>query len=725
MGWRRTVAVSVLAAGVCALAAAAIDAAKEESWIASRRHFWAFKAPARPAVPEVGDPWVRTPVDAFILQTLREKGLTPAPPLDKERLARRLHLDLTGLPPSPEEVDRFIRDTSPDAYEKLVERLMGSPHYGERWAQKWLDVVRYADTNGFELDAYRPHGWRYRDYVVRSFNVDKPYDRFLQEQIAGDELFPGNHEALVATGFLRVGPIHIVGGNQNEEMNRQEFLTEIVNGVSAAFLGLTVGCARCHDHKFDPIPQSDYYRLQAVFAATEGQDIVIASEQELAAHERAMKEFEARLNPIKEAIKQIEAPYRERLREEKKQKLEEKYLKVLDIPKEERTEEQKTLAKEAEGQLKVYWDELVAALTPEDRERRAELRRQMHELELHRPHPPAAAYAVANRGDPPPTHILKVGDHRHKLDAVGPGVLRVISREGSNLPEDPCSRRSALARWLSAPGHPLTARVMVNRIWQMRMGTGLVATPNDFGLLGTRPSNQALLDWLATEFVARGWSVKAIDRLILGSSVYRQSTDYHEANAKIDPENKYYWRMNRRRLEAEFIRDAVLTVSGALNRKMGGPPVRIPIEKEVYDLIFTEEEPDNLWPVHPDKREHARRSLYLLNKRTVRLPMLANFDQPDAMTSCPQRPTSTHALQALSLMNSDFMREQAAVFAKRLETECGADAPCRVERAYRLALARAPREAERAMARKFFEEGGVWEDFCLAMLNRNEFVYVP
>jgi hypothetical protein len=717
--------VFVLAMAACALAAGGVNVAKEESWIASRRNFWAFKPPARPAVPDLRDPWVRTPIDAFILQALREKKLTPAPPLDKERLVRRLHLDLTGLPPTPEETNRFLRDSSPDAYETLVDRLMASPHYGERWAQKWLDVVRYADTNGFELDAYRPHGWRYRDYVVRSFNEDKPYDRFLQEQIAGDELFPGNHEALIATGFLRAGPIHIVGGNQDEEMNRQEFLTEIVNGVSAAFLGLTVGCARCHDHKFDPIPQSDYYRLQAVFAPTEGQDIIIASAEERAAHERALKEFEARLNPIKEAIKEIEAPYRERLRAAKKSKLEEKYVKALSIPKEQRTEEQQKLAKEAEGQLKVYWDELVAALTPEDLEKRAALRRQMHEVELHRPLSPATAYAVANRGDPPPTHILKVGDHRHKLDAVGPGVLRVITRDGGGVPEDPCSRRSALARWLTAPDHPLTTRVMVNRIWQMRMGTGLVATPNDFGLLGARPSNQPLLDWLATEFLARGWSVKAIDRLILLSSVYRQSTDYQEVNAKIDPENKYYWRMNRRRLEAEFIRDAALAVSGALNPKMGGPPVRVPIEQEVYDLIFTEDEPDNLWPVHPDRREHARRSLYLLNKRTVRLPMLANFDQPDAMTSCPQRATSTHALQALSLMNGSFMREQAGVFAARLQAECGANLSCRVERAYRLALARAPRETETAMAQKFFEGGGVLEDFCLAMLNRNEFVYVP
>jgi hypothetical protein len=725
MTFRAGVAVSALALAVCAAAVAAIDAAKEEAWVASRRNYWAFKNPVRPEVPPVRDAWVRTPVDAFVLATLKEKRLAPAAPLAKDKLVRRLYLDLTGLPPTPEQVDQFLNDPWPEAYERLIDRLMNSPHYGERWGQKWLDVVRYADTNGYELDAYRPHAWRYRDYVIQSFNQDKPYDRFLKEQIAGDELYPGNHEALIATGFHRAGPIHLVGGNQDEEMNRQEVLTEMVAGVSSAFLGLTVGCARCHNHKFDPIPQSDYYRLQAVFAATEGKDLPIATGEEKAAYERALKEFEARRKPITGAINEIEKPYREQLRQEKKKKLEERHLRVLDIPKEQRTEEQKQLAKEAEGQLKLLWDEVVNALSPEDREKRAALRRQMHDLDYERPLPPPTAYAVANIGDPPPTHVLKVGDHRHKLDPVGPGVLRVIESGNSDLVDDPCSRRSALARWLASPDHPLTARVMVNRIWQTRMGTGLVATANDFGLLGARPSNPALLDWLATEFIARGWSVKAIDRLILLSSAYRQSTDHHEANAKIDPDNKYYWRMNSRRLEGEFIRDSVLAASGALNTKMGGPPVLVPIEKEIYDLIFTEDEPDNLWPTNRDQREHARRGLYLLNKRTVRLPMLANFDQPDAMTSCPQRPASTHALQALSLMNSSFMRDQAAVFAKRLETDCGSDASCRVERAYRLALARAPRESEAVMARNFFSSGGRWDDFCLAMLNRNEFVYVP
>jgi hypothetical protein len=314
----------------------------------------------------------------------------------------------------------------------------------------------------------------------------------------------------------------------------------------------------------------------------------------------------------------------------------------------------------------------------------------------------------------PATHILKVGNHKMKLDEVQPGLLRVLSPP--TVTSAPQGRRTALARWLTQPDHPLTPRVIVNRLWQMRMGTGIVATPNDFGVLGSRPANAQLLDWLASEFVSHGWSIKRLDRQILLSSTYRQTAG----------SEGQYWQPQRERLPAEFLRDSVLAVSGALDPRVGGPPVKVPIEQEVYDLIFTEGEPDNLWPVNLDERDHFRRSLYLLNKRTVRLPMLANFDQPDAMTSCPVRPVSTHSLQSLSLFNSDFMHKQAQRFARRLETECAsAGEDCRIRRAYQHALSRKPDAAEAAMARDFFRAGGPLADFCLAMLNRNEFVYVP
>ena len=695
-----------------AFALLAADAEPKRTW-------WAFQKPQRSEVPAIAS----NPIDAFLLEALHAKKLDFSPPLDRQRLLRRVTLDLTGLPPSPGEIDLFLRDTSAHAYEKLVDRLLASPQYGERWALRWLDVVRYADTNGFETDAERPHAWRYRDYVVRSFNSDKPYDRFVQEQIAGDELFPGDNDALIATGFYRAGPQHIVGGNQDQEMNRQEVLTEMTGAIGSVFLGLTVGCARCHNHKFDPIPQADYYKLQAVLAATDFKDIEIVTPEQKQAYEASVAAHKARLEPIKKQIADIEKPYREKLREQKVARLDPALRAALEVPKEKRTEEQKRLAKDAEGQTKVSWDEVLAIIPAAERERRAELRRQMHRIDLEEPDALPAVHAVVNRDKPPVTYILKVGDYRHKLDPVEPGFLRVIP--GPQPPLDSTGRRSALARWLTSADNPLTARVMANRIWQLRMGAGMVRTPNDFGVLGERPVNAKLLDWLAAEFAARQWSVKSIDRLIVTSRAYRQSADFDDGKSKIDPDNKLYWRMNHRRLEAEAIRDNVLAAAGTLNPRMGGRAVRVPIEQEVYDLIFTEGEPDNLWPVPADRSEHYRRSIYLLNKRTVRLPMLANFDQPDAMTSCPVRPVSTHALQALSLMNSDFMHEQSEAMAARLERECGGDTDCRIRRAFKVTLARAPRPAEAALARLFLSAKGRLADFCLAMLNRNEFVYVP
>ncbi|MGH9721041.1 MAG: DUF1549 and DUF1553 domain-containing protein, partial [Bryobacteraceae bacterium] len=675
--------VAVLALG--ALWAAGVDpkADKDAASVIARRNFWAFRKPLRPEPPKPAGAWAKTSIDAFILDALRAKKLPPSPPLDRERLLRRVTLDLTGLPPTPGEIDRFLGDSQPGAYERVADRLLASPHYGERWALRWLDVVRYADTNGYELDSERPHAWRYRDYVVRSFNADKPYDRFVKEQIAGDELFAGDQDALIGTGFHRCGPIHVVGGNQDEEANRQEVLTEMTSAVGNVFFGMTVGCARCHNHKFDPILQSDYYRLQAIFAATDMKDVEIYTPEQKAAHEGEMKEYNARIEPIKKEIAGIEKPFRERLTVEKRAKLEAHFRAALEIPAGKRNDEQKRLAKEAEAQIKAMWNEVVDALPADLRVRRAALRERMHAIETGKPAPLAAAYAVTNSEKPAPkSFILKLGDPKNKLAEVEPGVP-VVFPDTASVPVDNRGRRSALATWLASAEHPLTARVMVNRIWQFRMGSGLVRTPNDFGMLGERPTNQKLLDWLAAEFVARNWSVKAMDRMIVLSSVYQQASSDAPAKSKIDPGNKLYWRMNRKRMEGETIRDAVLAVSGALVPRLGGRPVRIPIEPEVYDLLFTEDERDGLWPVTPDASEHRRRSLYLLNKRTVRLPMMSAFDQPDTMTSCPARASSTHALQALSLFNSEFMRKESERLAARLERECASSPDCSLRRAYK------------------------------------------
>jgi hypothetical protein len=698
---------------------------KDRAFIGERGRFWIFQKPVRRAAPAVGSPWIRNRIDAFILKGLEEKHLAPSKPIDKVALIRRVTHDLTGLPPTPADIEAFLKDRSPQAYEKVVDRLLASPQYGERWASKWLDVARYADTNGFELDLDRPNAWRYRDYVIHSFNTDKPYDRFIREQIAGDEMFPGNTEALIATGYLRAGSEHLVAGNIDPDESRQEVLTEIATNVGQTFLGMTINCARCHNHKFDPILQSDFYALQAVFAGAKGKEVEIASAEEKASFEAAQAAYKARLAPVEGALKSLAMPFEQRIVEERKAALNPKLLEALDTPKEKRTTEQKRLASDAEAQVKPTWDEVVARMPAEAKAERTRLREQLHQVEATAPDPLPMAYGYFNTGEEAPqSYVLRLGDAHSRLDQVEPAVPLVM-RGSTRIPATSLGRRTAFANWLASPDNPLTARVMVNRIWQFRTGQGLVRTPNDFGTMGDRPASHELLDWLATEFVARGWSIKAIDRLIVTSSAYRQSSAPDPAKAKIDPQNRLVWRMNRKRLEGETIRDAALTVAGTLNPQIGGRPVRIPIEPEVYDLIFTEYERDGLWAVNPDKNVQNRRGIYLYNKRSVRLPLLAAFDQPDAITSCPVRPVSTHALQALSLMNSGFIQEVSAAFAERLEKTCGRNRSCQIDSAWRLALARPPQPREIRLAQEFFRTGGTLPDFCLTLFNRNEFLYVP
>ncbi len=717
----------LLGVGLATLFASDTDSTdKEAKFIGARGKYWAFQRVVRPAVPTVSGAWVRTPIDAFILDALTAKKLAPSEPVDRVRLIRRVTFDLIGLPPTPAEVDAFLRDRAPDAYEKVVDRLLASPHYGERWALKWLDVVRYSETNGFELDLERPNAWRYRDYVIDSFNRDKPYDRFVKEQIAGDEIFPDNNEALVATGYLRAGQEHLVAGNIDPEVSREEVLTEIATSVGQTFLGLTVNCARCHNHKFDPILQADYYRLQAVFAGAAGQEVEIAKPAEKAAWKSADEAYKERLKPVTEALKELAKPYQDRIEATALAKLDPKLQQAWKVPKDKRTSEEKVLAENAKSQIEPTWDIVVAAMTPEDREKRAKLRIRLHEIEATEPDPLPTAYVYVNHKEAAPqAYVLRMGDPKNRLDPVDPAVPRVL-KASYEIPKASVGRRTALANWLASGENPLTARVMVNRIWQYRMGTGIVRTPNDFGVMGDRPSNKELLDWLASEFVAKGWSVKAMDRLIVTSSVYRESALPDKQREAIDSEDRLYWRMNRKRMEGETLRDTILSVTGSLNPALGGRPVRVPIEPEVYDLIFTEHERDGLWPVNPDKSVQNRRSIYLLNKRSVRLPLLTAFDQPDAITSCPVRPVSTHALQALSLFNSEFMQEQSQAFAARLVKDCGKPShACEVKTAWKLALARPPSPAEQKLAKKFFSGGGSLAEMCLALLNRNEFVYVP
>jgi hypothetical protein len=740
---------------------------------ADRSH-WAFRKPVRPRVPSIhGQDPALNPIDAFVLARLQKDGLTLSPPADRATLLRRVTFDLTGLPPTPEELAFFLDDTRPDAYARVVDRLLASPRHGEHWAQHWLDVARYAESNGYEIDAERPHAWRYRDYVIGSFNQDKPYDRFVLEQLAGDELAAVEQSAalraelLVASGFNRCGPVHLVSGNTDPEVNRQEVLTEMTGSVGSAFLGLTVGCARCHNHKFDPVSQADYYRLQAFFAAAQPAEIDISSPEERSAYQTETQALRSRIAPLSQQVAALEAPYRKRLTDAKMARLAPAYREALAVFPAKRTPAQQKLAGEAAVLIKITWDEVLAALTAGDRGRRASWRVQIHALEAEMPPPPARAWTLAEQSQVPDTHILIRGDPKRKGETVSAAFLRILTvpqarqREegnggsGGRAAHSKSNRldRGDLARWLTKPDHPLTARVMVNRIWQHHFGRGLVAMPNDFGFRGEPPTHPELLDWLAREFVAGGWSVKHMHRLMVLSRTYRQAGRAVAGPAPmVDPDNHLLWGMPRRRLQGESIRDAALAVAGSLRRKMGGPMVRTPLEPEVYEQIFTEGEPDGLWPAHPDPREHGRRSIYLFAKRNVRLPLLEAFDRPDSLTSCPARPVSTFAPQALILMNGPFMQEQSKRLVTRLLRSCGPATDRQIDRAYRLALGRAPRERERKMAQEFLagqtrlirDSRGLRQplalpsgapkeiepaaaalaDFCLALLNCNEFIYV-
>ncbi len=773
---RSTLPIGLLAAGLVWTAATAGETpavptaiAPPEAFTAEQRAHWAYQIPGRPPLPEVERAqWVRNPIDRFILAGLEEMGFVPAAEADPTALIRRVTFDLTGLPPTPEEVKAFSGDDRPGAFERLVDRLLASPKYGERWAQHWLDLAHYADSNGFELDAERPDAWRYRDWVVTALNDDMPYDRFVELQLAGDEISPGDSTALIATGFGRCGPREVVAGNLDPAVVRQSELTEITATVGSVFLGLTIGCARCHDHKFDALPTTDYYRLQSFFAAAKLVDVPTASKAETEAFEAAKKAVAERAAPLRKVMAELEAPYRKALEAQKKATLTTAERAVLAIPDKERTPVQKQMAAGIETALKITWEDVAEAVAanPADHAAREGLKRQIHEIEITQPRPPSGAMALVDREvTAPETFVFQRGEPKRKGALVAPrppGVL-LASQSKDAFPDEitpgktTTGRRTALARWMTRSDHPLTARVVVNRLWQHHFGRGIVATPSDFGVRGEAPSHPELLDWLADELVSRGWRLKAIHRLMVTSAAYRQATT-HEADATQgadDPENTLVWKMNRRRLEAESLRDAMLTVSGDLNAKMGGPGVLIPIEKEVEDLIFTEAEVVDLWPETPDPAEHRRRSLYLFRKRNVRYPMFDAFDAPDTQTACAQRGVSTHALQALVLLNGDFAAERACALAGRLYREAGGSSASRIEHAYRLVLARAPRPGEREQAAAFLDaqgallrrrlvrggpplampssvppgtdpaEAAALVDFALAMLNRNEFVYLP
>ncbi|MEX2260736.1 MAG: PSD1 and planctomycete cytochrome C domain-containing protein [Bryobacteraceae bacterium] len=707
---------------------AAVAALEEHPVTDEDRRFWAFQAPRAHVPPSVaGAGWVRNPVDAFVLAALESKSLAPSPRADPRALVRRAYLDLLGLPPEPAEVEAFVQDNSPEAWDRLVDKLLASPHYGERWGRHWLDLVRYADSAGYEFDRDRPNAWRYRDYVIRAFNRDKPYDRFLREQIAGDEMeFPTveeKREAIVATGFLRHGP----EANIKTEQTRMDELDDIIATTTGAFLGMTVGCARCHNHKFDPIPQKDYYRIQAVFFPSKYNQAPLVSEERVAEHKTAAKRIDDLQTPWKKQRDELREPYRRRLLEEKKAKLPDYIQLALRTPPEKRTGGQKLNASQVEKTLRVEEKELLAAMSAGDLATLRDIDSRIQTLDAERPAPLPTALAVKESGPKPePSYFLHRGSPGNKGSLMKPGVLTVAAKSDFDFPGPPEAaasslRRRAFAEWLASAENPLTARVMANRIWQHHFGEGIVATPSNFGDSGGRPSHPELLDWLAAEFVKRGWSVKAMHRLIMTSNAYQMASDDRPDGLQADPSNVYLWRMARRKLEGELIRDSILAVAGTLDRKQGGPGIFPYIDPALWSSSS-----GRTWPGRPDNDpETWRRSVYIHSKRTIPVPMLEVFDKPDTIGSCARRNRSTVPTQALILMNSAFVDLQSRHFAQRLQREAGS-VGSQVDRAFQLAFGRPPSPAEKVSSTRFAESGphGL-VDFCRAIFNLNEFVYIP
>ena len=642
--------------------------------------WWSFRKPVRPPVPVVKSAgWARTPVDAFVLETLDAQKLAPAREADRATLIRRVYLDLTGLPPTSAQVERFVANPDPAAYEKLIDELLASTRYGEKWGRHWLDLVRYGDTAGFEQDPYLLYAWRYRDYVIDSFNHDKPYDRFVKEQIGGDELFPDEPLAMAGTGFYTVGP------NRDmlykvEDINRQETLVDWVDTTGSVFLGLTLGCARCHDHKFDPIPQRDYMAIQAIFLPAEKTRVFLQYDP-ARGYDLADNGRQVRLYEIGEQLQALLGPPGP-----KAAKLDAEGEKKLDALKQQL--------------VQMYRTYKPGPFAP-----------GIHDINRESP----KAY-LPGRGGRPPEEVPA-----GLLTALGGGPIPEPAIEAQST-----GRRKALAEWVGSAENPLTARVMVNRIWQYHFGRGLVGTPSDLGRRGGAPSHPELLDWLTTQFTENGWSMKKLHKLIMTSAVYRQSSEVSKAAVDHDAENIYLSHFNRRRLQPEEIRDSMLQSSGVLNLKMGGRPVVPEIAREeLYGLSS-----NNMWNVSVDKTEHTRRSVYMMVRRTFRPAMFESFDAPDGILSCSRRVESNTAPQSLTLLNGQWTLQESTRIAERLGAET--DDAALIRGAWLAIYGRTPRPDEVTSVRTFLEvqtselgsRTAAAAELARVLFNTNEFLYV-
>jgi len=744
------------------------------------RNWWAFKKPVLPKIPSVKNAdHVRNTIDAFLLAKLEEKDLAFAPEADRVTLIRRASLDLIGLPPTPTEIDSFLADTSPDAWEKLIDGLLDSPHYGERWGRHWLDAAGYVDTTGSDNDAgiinIREGAWQYRDYIVRAFNSDKPYDQFLLEQLAGDELLdwrnaakftPEMKELLIATGFLRPAADTTFAPELNTADIRHQVLYDTLQTFSSNVLGLTMHCAQCHSHKFDPIAQADYYRLLAIFAPAYNvqnwkkaderflPDVSSAEKQEIESHNAGVDRQVAELTS---QVTDIRKPIRQKLFDTKLALLPETIRKdtqtAIETPAEKRNEVQKYLAEKLGPAVIVKPEEITAALDDEGKRAVAQREQQIGHLQGTR-RGYGKIQALWDVGPVPTTYLYRRGGYETPGAVAGPGIPTLLAEKLPGTFAAPGSGaatsgyRTTLARWLTHRDHPLTARVIVNRVWQHYFGRGIVSTPDNFGRSGAAPTHPELLDWLAIEFVNSGWSFKTLHRLILTSTAYRQSsrlevrqTENARSRDQIsqhpitgDPDNLLLWRMPLRRLESEIIRDSILAVSGKLDRRIGGPPVPIKPLPDGMVVVETQNLPAGTSP--------DRRSLYLVSRRNYQPTELGVFDQPVVATNCTRRTSAAVALQSLTMLNGQFATARSEDFSRRVIAKAGSDEEKRIEMAFRLALARRPTIEEFKLSRgllarqreRWRSEAGTTPEqaadralihVCHMLFNTNEFLYVP